>query len=78
MGSGRGSINFIEAVKKLKDHSVKAITRRPYNKIEGYEVVLTYDIPLVDRFLVTRKNGKHLKLECVLADDWEVLQKNHE
>jgi hypothetical protein len=74
MGSGRGSMNFIEAVKKLKDCTAKAITRLPYNKIRGYEVFLTYDVPLVDRFLVVRENGKPLRLECVLADDWEVLE----
>ena len=32
-------MNFIEAVKKLKDRTAKAITRSPYNKIRGCEVV---------------------------------------
>lgn len=35
---------------------------------------LTYDVPLVDRFLVVRENGKPLGLECVLADNWEVVE----
>lgn len=67
-------MNFIDAVKKLKDHSAKRIIRREYNDHPSRAVYMI-EAKGFNAYLGLYDDSSFCpNIECVLADDWEAFK----